>query len=190
MHLTHVDTLHVPHHHRHQALVLSSSKWTFCWDHQGCACDAKPRSWSLPEAAYLADCPFDMPAGQKPLVIRYQSGTATQPSGSATAEGGDASAAVLQSRGSLGAANPSEPAKAPTSRTARYAAHRNPSCLDMLRGQGCLCHSGSSLRQEYLSCLSVSAACAPAWVLVKVIRRHLLAMTCYAIYAGASGTPL
>ncbi|KAA6429257.1 MAG: flowering time control FPA-like [Trebouxia sp. A1-2] len=58
-------------------------------------------------------------SGQKPLVIRYQSGTATQPSGSATAEGGDASAAVLQSRGSLGAANPSEPAKAPTSRTAR-----------------------------------------------------------------------
>ncbi len=60
-----------------------------------------------------------VPAGQKPLVIRYQSGTATQPSSSATAEGGDASAVALQRRGSLGAADPSEPAKAPPPRTAR-----------------------------------------------------------------------
>lgn len=58
-------------------------------------------------------------SGQKPLVIRYQSGTATQPSSSATVEGGDASAAALQRRGSLGAADPSDPAKGPPPRTAR-----------------------------------------------------------------------
>jgi len=68
-----------------------------------------------------------MPAGQKPLVIRYQSGTAMQPSSSATAQGGDATAAALQRRGSLGAADPSEPAKAPPPRTARYAKLDNPS---------------------------------------------------------------
>ncbi|DBA94785.1 TPA: hypothetical protein ACH3X1_002330 [Trebouxia sp. C0004] len=66
-----------------------------------------------------ADWEGSLLEGQKPLVIRYQSGTATQPSSSASAEGSDASAAALQRRGSLGAADPSEPVKAPPPRTAR-----------------------------------------------------------------------
>ena len=80
---------------------------------------------------------MSVPAGQKPLVIRYQSGTATQPSSSAAAEGGDASAAALQRRGSSGAADPSEPAKPPPPRTARYAELDKPSCLAMARALEC-----------------------------------------------------